>query len=75
MPKIYVIEQGELKIEKKVEIVVQDPYQKKAIPHVETHWVRISTIQDGALFGEEILLENNEEEAYQYRITVRITIF
>lgn len=57
-------------MEKKLEIKIKDPYTKQEIPHNETHWIKICALESGAIFGEEVLMDEYEKEGYQYRISV-----
>lgn len=70
MPIFYVIESGECKVEKMMSIDVRHPFNKELI-RKEQRWVTVCHIAPGTIVGEEILLQPDGEEVYEYKVTVQ----
>lgn len=67
---MYILTEGELIVEKRVDISSQDPYRKTLKLQDSIHWLAICSIGPGSLVGEELLLEENINEEYEFRTTV-----
>lgn len=69
-PIIYVLEAGECKVERKFVTSLYHPFNKGEIVQQKVGWVTLCNIGPGTIIGEEILLQENGEEVYEYRVTV-----
>ena len=69
-PKLYLIEHGECKLEKKHIVQIANPLDKKDIISSQAHWLTICTVGPGTLLGEEVLEYPKSKEQYEYRVTV-----
>lgn len=69
-PKLYLIETGECKLEKRYDVEIRNPLNTSEVVDRETHWLTICTVGPGTLIGEEILERKRNEECYDYRVTV-----
>lgn len=72
-PKLYLIEYGECKLQRKHVISVKSPFHSDDILKEDVHWLTICTVGPGALLGEEILEQKRHQECYHYRVTVCIS--
>lgn len=73
-PKIYLIEYGSCKIQKKFELEIKNPCDKTEVIHKETHWITVCVVGPGTLIGEETLMYPKNKEQYEYRTTVALII-
>ena len=69
-PKLYLIEHGTCKIQKKFNIEIKNPLNRDQKLHTQTHWLTLCTVGPGTLLGEETLLQENKKEQYEYRTIV-----
>lgn len=69
-PKLYLIESGECRLEKKYDLEIRNPLNPKEVLSREAHWLTICTVGPGTLLGEEVLEYKRNEECYDYRVTV-----
>lgn len=72
-PKIYLIEYGTCKIQKKFNFEIRNPFNPDQIIHTKTYWLTLCVVGPGTLVGEETLLSKNRHAKYEYRAIV-ITI-
>lgn len=71
-PYFYVLDHGICKVEKRLVVETKNPFNKNEVFHQRVKWVPICMIGTGTLVGEEILLQPNRQEHYEYKVTVRI---
>lgn len=69
-PYFYVLDDGLCKVEKQLLVETKNPYSKDEVFHKRSKWITICTIGHGTLIGEEILLQPNREEFYEFKVTV-----
>lgn len=69
-PKIYLIESGTCKVQRKFDLEIRNPCNNAEIIHKERHWITLCVVGPGTLIGDETLLYPNRKEQYDYRTVV-----
>ena len=69
-PLFYVLDDGLCLVEKRHMVDTKNPYSKNEVFHRHSIWIVVCTVGKGTLIGEEILLQPNREEYYEYKVTV-----
>lgn len=69
-PKLFLIEHGECLVERKHEIKILNPLNKKEVISSQVRWLPICTVGPGTLLGEEVLFCPKGEEKYENRVRV-----
>lgn len=73
-PKIYLIEYGTCKIQKRFDVNIKNPGNRSEVIHTQTHWLTLCVVGPGTLLGEETLMQKNNKEHYEYRTIVLYTL-
>lgn len=69
-PKIYLVEHGSCKLQRKFEYDIKNPCNHNEVIHKQTQWLTLCVVGPGSLIGDETLCYPKNEEQYEYRVIV-----